>query len=75
VQKKALGVELPDTAFPGAVTGNTITHHHHYPTTPAAEPLPAQPPADPPPASKYIAVYEQRQPDGTWKEIKREKLK
>jgi hypothetical protein len=53
------------------------TVHYHYAASPAPVPpvAPPMPPAPPCPAEPgYDAVYEQMQPDGTWKLIRREKL-
>jgi hypothetical protein len=81
VQRKGLGIEQVDLPYPGAseVSGNTstVTINHNYPASPAPDPpvAPPMPPAPPCPAEPgYDAVYEQRQPNGTWKLIRREKL-
>lgn len=43
------------------------------PPTPAV--APAEPKSVPEPRQDWDAIYEERQPDGTWKQIKRERLK
>ena len=67
----ALGL-LGATALPTVVLGGLALY--------LASQGQGQPPSKPvtPPAAesaKYDAVYERQQPDGTWKEIKREHLK
>jgi hypothetical protein len=83
VTRNKLGVEQVDLPYPGAMTGNTVSVHHHYqPASATAPPATATPAVLPPapvastPAAppRYEAVYEEQQPDGSWKEIRREPL-
>jgi hypothetical protein len=61
---------LPATVLTlGSLLAGGVTASALMRTTPS-------PPANSVPAAKsWIGVYEQQQPDGTWKEVKRENLK
>ena len=62
VQRRKMGIEQTDLPYPGAVTGNTITVHHHH----DGEPTEPQ---------QFVAIYEEQRPDGTWVEVRRELLR
>ena len=63
----ALGL-LGATALPTVVLGGLALYL-------ASQGQPTKPVVQPAESAKYDAVYERQQPDGTWKEIKREHLK
>lgn len=104
VERKALGVDVTDLPYPGAVagSGNSVINNAAgflKPailgaallaggaagtlgltaltglTQPPSAPQLTPPPVLRDPAKAYDAIYEQQQPDGTWKELKREHLK
>ena len=59
LQRKTYGLAQLDLPYPGTVSGNTIVHHNYPP--------PAAPAA--PPVQRVIHIFDQQQPDGTWREV------
>lgn len=72
----ALAGALPTAALAAVLLRQPPPQQQPAPAPPAkAEQPPAPPPGPCPPARDWDAIYEEKQPDGSWKQIKRERLR